>query len=92
MESLIYVLIHLYNGTVPWQYVEVRRDDNFVNIMNYKRTSSSQELAKDMPNGFVKIVDYVRGLKFLDVPDYDYFRWLFKELAYDNGVVLDNKF
>jgi len=92
MESLLYVLIHLYNGTVPWQYVEVKKDDNFVNIMNYKRTTSSVELAKDMPNGFVKIVDYVRGLNFLDTPDYDYIRWCFKEIAPENNVVLDGKF
>jgi casein kinase 1 len=75
MESLIYVLIHLYLGSVPWQYVEVKRDDNFVNIMNYKRTTSSQVLSLGMPNGFVKIVDYIRNLKFVDTPDYDHLKW-----------------
>ena len=46
MESLIYVLIYLYKGSVPWQFVEVKRDDNFVNIMNYKRLTPTEELAK----------------------------------------------
>ena len=75
MESLVYVLIHLFNGTVPWQFVEVSKEDNFVNIMNYKRTATTESLAEGMPKGFAKIVDYIRSLKFLDVPDYDYLRY-----------------
>lgn len=92
MESLIYVLIHLYLGSVPWQYVEVKRDDNFVNIMNYKRTTSSQVLSLGMPNGFVKIVDYIRNLKFVDTPDYDHLKWWFKEIAQEYAIDLDEQF
>ena len=92
MESLIYVLIHLYNGTVPWQFVEVEKEDNFVNIMNYKRLNSPETLCKSMPNGFVKVVEYIRKLKFLDIPDYDYIRWCFKEIANENNIKLDNSF
>lgn len=92
MESLIYVLVHLYNGTVPWQFVEVGKNDNFVNIMNYKRHSSSQKLIGNMPRGFTKIVDYIRKLQFTDLPDYDYLRWLFGELARDNKVIIDHQF
>ena len=75
MESLLYVLIHLYNGTVPWQFVEVNKDDNFVNIMNYKRLTPSSEISESMPSGFLKVVEYIRNLSFLDIPDYDYLRW-----------------
>jgi hypothetical protein len=92
MESLIYVLIHLYNGTVPWQFVEVLKDDNFVNIMNYKRLTPSSKLAQWMPFGFIKIVDYIRNLKFLDIPDYDYIRWCLKEILLENSIQINQSF
>ena len=92
MESLVYVLIHLFNGTVPWQFVEVSKEDNFVNIMNYKRTATTESLAEGMPKGFAKIVDYIRSLKFLDVPDYDYLRYWLLEIASSNDIQLDGEF
>ena len=71
--------------------VEVNKDDNFVNIMNYKRTATSDKISEGMPKGFAKIIDYIRGLRaanthgtlypehknsnYLDIPDYDYIRY-----------------
>mmetsp|Transcript_10552 Transcript_10552/g.10406 ORF Transcript_10552/g.10406 Transcript_10552/m.10406 type:complete len:157 (-) Transcript_10552:181-651(-) len=60
--------------------------------MNFKRLSCSEKLIGNFPRGFVKIVDYVRKLQFIDIPDYDYMRWCFAELARENEVVLDNKY
>lgn len=60
--------------------------------MNYKRNTPSHVLAESMPPGFTKIVDYIRGLKFLDKPDYDYIRWWINDIAQESGVILDESF
>lgn len=45
-----------------------------------------------MPTGFTKIVDYIRGLKYLDTPDYDYIKYQIHEIATSNEIHLDNLF
>jgi serine/threonine protein kinase len=61
MESLGYVLINLYLGTLPWQ-------DNLAGMIEEaKRLITTRE---GVPPVFKKYLQYVRSLKFEEAPDY----------------------
>lgn len=51
-----------------------------------------QELCKNLPNEFEKYFEYVRSLRFADKPDYVYLVNLFKIIAKNNNIILDNKY
>lgn len=81
IESFTYMLIHLGRGRLPWLYVDVKPGDNYINIFNCKRTIDSRELAGSLPYGFVKLIDYARGMDALDTPDYEYMRDIFRSMS-----------
>jgi hypothetical protein len=81
IESLVYMLIHLGRGRLPWLYVDVKPGDNYINIFNCKRRIDSNELAGSLPKGFAKLVDYARELDCLETPDYEYMRQIFNDMS-----------
>jgi hypothetical protein len=61
MESLGYVLTNLYLGALPWQ------DTQTTKIEEEKRLITTRY---DVPPVFKSYIQYVRCLKFEEVPDY----------------------
>lgn len=80
IESLVYMLIHLARGRLPWLFVDVRHGDNYINIFNCKRTINAKELVGSLPSGFVALVDYARSMEATDIPDYEYLRQILLEM------------
>jgi hypothetical protein len=50
------------------------------------------EICKNMPSEIQQCLQYVKSLKFEDVPDYDHILKLVQAGAHSAGVVLDNEF
>ena len=69
IESLAYVLIYLFCGSLPWIH---GRNSN--NIVQMKRSISSAELCQGLPEGLKNILDYSRTLTFQDKPNYNILR------------------
>ena len=85
VESLTYMLIHLGRGRLPWLYVDVKPGDNYINIFNWKRNIDSRDLVGSLNPGFIKLVDYARGLDALETPNYDYMKQIFYDMMDENS-------
>lgn len=63
-ESLMYLIVYLYKGSLPWQALLRENKKN-------KATISSSELFTGLPSFFLKIFNANEKLKFNERPDYD---------------------
>mmetsp|Transcript_20394 Transcript_20394/g.38197 ORF Transcript_20394/g.38197 Transcript_20394/m.38197 type:complete len:334 (+) Transcript_20394:24-1025(+) len=90
VESLIYVLIYLMKGNLPWQGLQARnRKEKYDRIMEVKMNSQLAVLCTDLPAEFETLLHYARTLRFTDAPDYDYCKRLLREAFARHSFVLD---
>ncbi|CAD8136389.1 unnamed protein product [Paramecium octaurelia] len=82
LESLGYMLIFLLKGSLPWQNVDYKNEEEKVKIVGLmKMRISSQELCQDLPNEFMKFIDLVKKMSYREKPDYKYFQQLLRRVA-----------
>eukprot|EP00826_Nyctotherus_ovalis_P063956 TRINITY_DN9376_c0_g1_i10.p1 TRINITY_DN9376_c0_g1~~TRINITY_DN9376_c0_g1_i10.p1 ORF type:complete len:222 (-),score=56.51 TRINITY_DN9376_c0_g1_i10:468-1133(-) len=75
LESLLYVLIYLLRRRLPWQGIRgCTKKEKQSKIMNVKISTPVELLCKGLPKQLCSLLYYVRGIKFEDKPNYDYFR------------------
>jgi serine/threonine protein kinase len=89
LESLGYVLVYLAQGTLPWQGIRAAKKVKYQRIMEKKRTTTPEELCRDLPSQFVTYFKYVRELDFEERPDYSYLRSLFRK-AFEKKAYTDD--
>ncbi|KAI0245389.1 kinase-like domain-containing protein [Lactifluus subvellereus] len=65
LESLVYVLIYLLQGSLPW--IGIGSKDL---VLQLKQQISACELCTGLPEGFALILEYSRSLAFSKKPDY----------------------
>lgn len=93
LESLGYVLVYLYKGSLPWQGIRVaNKKQKYTKIREKKQNIHPRELCRDMPSQLVEYFRYVRRLDFEDRPDYSYLRSLFRKALERNNYVDDGVF
>ena len=86
--SLGYVLIYFNTGTLPW-----KKFGGFMQLVGWmKRTTSFEKLCRGCPVEFEMFLNYCKGLRFDEDPDYDYLRKLFQNLMHKNKLEYDWKF
>lgn len=75
IESIMYVLIYLAKGKLPWQGIKCE-DNKLGNLKNRicdsKMNTPIKELCKGLPDEFQGMVKYVRDLGFYKQPNYRY--------------------
>lgn len=77
LESVAYMLLYMLKGKLPWQGVkESDKSEKCKKICNLKETITLQELCKDVPPFMFKMMRYIRFLRFVECPDYEYLRKL----------------
>ncbi|CAD8201251.1 unnamed protein product [Paramecium pentaurelia] len=78
LESVGYLLIYLYMGTLPWNNIVA--DDKTVKYYKIQRMKEAfrPESYINLPPELSKYLEYVRRLKFDQQPDYDYLFKLFR--------------
>jgi serine/threonine protein kinase len=64
VESLVYMFVFLAKGSLPWQ----GRTDHVATI---KSNTEMEVLCRDLPQCFLKTLQYARNLEFEEMPDYD---------------------
>jgi len=94
MESLGYVLMYFVRGTLPWQGMKAAtKKQKYEKISEKKMSTAVEVLCKSHPAEFSMYLNYCRGLRFEEVPDYIYlrqlFRILFRTLNYQNDFMYD---
>lgn len=81
MESLGYVLMYFNRGTLPWQGLKAaNKKQKYERISDKKMSTPVEVLCKGFPAEFSMYLNYCRGLRFDEAPDYMYLRQLFRIL------------
>lgn len=94
MESLGYVLMYFNRGNLPWQGLKAQtKKQKYDKISEKKMSTSVEVLSKGFPAEFAMYLNYCRGLRFEEAPDYMYlrqlFRILFRTLNYQYDYTFD---
>lgn len=93
LESVLYVLIYLMRGNLPWQGIVAKtKNEKYHKIMEVKMAVSLDRLCEGCPKDLEQMVAYVRGLKFDEKPDYDRLVRTLKQVAARRSLVLDRTF
>lgn len=75
--SMIYVMIYIVNKQLPWQLKEyVSLEERIRKIYEYKYSISPIMLCHGTPDILVTLLVYCYNLKYDEIPDYDYIRFL----------------
>lgn len=94
LESLIYIVIYLLKGNLPWQKLKYKKGEDkmkhFKQIERVKESVSSKQLCKGLPSEFSIMLDYARALNFDETPEYERLRCLLRNLFKKKGFLNDN--
>lgn len=82
LESLAYILIYFFRGSLPWQGLELETRDL---VVESKQATSAQVLCQGLPAQLRTFLEYSRSLSFDDKPDYDYLHNLFNTPLLQEG-------
>jgi serine/threonine protein kinase len=82
LESLVYVIVYLAKGSLPWQGVivqpgQIHQDE----VLRVKQATTVKALCKDLPQPFVDFVEHIRSLGFRDKPDYRFLSSILEKCA-----------
>ena len=99
LESIIYVLIYLFRGKLPWMNVKYKKDKDkdkdkeqrYNMILKMKETISEEELCNQLPNEYLAFLKYVKNMDFDEEPPYNKLIKMFKKL-YDSKSYQYDKF
>ena len=81
LESIGYVLLYLLRGSLPWQGLKIKNnDDRHKRILEKKISCSPEELGKDYPSEFAEYLRDVKKLDFEENPDYKKYKNMFLSL------------
>ncbi|ESN97151.1 hypothetical protein HELRODRAFT_85712 [Helobdella robusta] len=90
MESLGFVWIYLIKGRLPWQGLKVDLTDCRLSQIGKRKMETPLEVLCDrIPQEFVVYFEYVRRLGYLQRPDYEEIRKMFRRLGHSKGVEYD---
>ena len=81
MESLGYVFMYFLRGHLPWQVLKAAtKKQKYEKISEKKMSTQVETLCKGFPGEFGMYLNYCKGLRFEESPDYMYLRQLFRIL------------
>jgi casein kinase 1 alpha len=81
MESMGYVLMYFNRTSLPWQGLKaVLKKQKYEKICEKKMSTPVEVLCRGFPAEFAMYLNYCRGLRFEEAPDYMYLRQLFRIL------------
>lgn len=93
LESLGYVLMYFNRGALPWQGLKAAtKKQKYEKISEKKMSTPVDLLCKNFPSEFSMYLNYCRGLRFEEQPDYIYLRQLFRILFRTSGYQYDYLF
>jgi serine/threonine protein kinase len=92
LESIGYLLIYLYKGSLPWMNIKNKdKKERSRRICEKKESITEEELCEKLPKEFIIFLKYVRNLDFDEKPHYTALKKMFIKL-YDSKEYGDNDF
>ena len=90
LEAIGYTLIYFLTGKLPWQNLKVdEKNQKYQKIAELKIKTPVEQLCYGLPSQFATYLTYVKGLEFIEDPDYKYLKKLFRTLFVENGYDYD---
>jgi len=100
VEELMYVLVYLMSGGLPWQQFEAKTFDGMETgkwqrarqlhkVATMKKDMPPAELCAGLPRQMVELVEYSKNLGFFDEPDYKWMEDKILEAAEEQGYTMD---
>lgn len=82
LESLVYVIVYLVKGSLPWQGItvqpgQIHQDE----VLRVKQATTVKTLCEGLPQLFVEFVEQIQCLGFRDKPDYNFLRSILEKCA-----------
>lgn len=90
LESVGYMLVYFLKGVLPWQNLKKNKQskiDIIEKIGHVKLMTPVDILCEGLPECFSKYIEYTKGLKFAEEPDYQYLRDLFENSAKESNII-----
>jgi serine/threonine protein kinase len=93
LESIGYVLVRFLKGSLPWQSIKVKSvEERNEKITQMKIQTSPEVLCAGLPREFRQFFEYVRRLRYDEIPRYHWIRQTFNSLFIKSGYVNDGVF
>src|ERR1700761_8912250 len=93
LESLVYSIVYLCHGRLPWQDIitEGLDEQQYEAAVLEKKTAVAETLCQGLPLPFVMFTQHIQSLSFDEKPQYNHLRTLLMQcLALDSqGIVLN---
>jgi hypothetical protein len=85
IESVFYILIYFYNGTLPWKKSIKEYNGTIVDeIISIRNKINPYELCKGFPNEFIQLFQKIINRSEDDQPDYKGIIRVFQTILNDN--------
>ena len=79
LEALGHMFMYFLRGSLPWQGLKAtNKKQKYEKISEKKMSTPIEVLCKGCPAEFSMYLNYCRGLRFDEAPDYMYLRQLFR--------------
>ena len=93
LESMMFVLIYLLKGSLPWQNLKAREhSDKYKMIKECKYNTSPEMICSGLPKEFYLALRYCRDLTFSQKPNYSYLKDLFSDLFKSYKLIFDYEY
>ncbi|CAI2373639.1 unnamed protein product [Moneuplotes crassus] len=90
LESLCYLMIYLYRGSLPWEKDYMMTDEELQKVLYHaKKNKPITKLCKGFPREFHTFVEYIRDLGEKNSPDMRYLRNLLLKCLEKKDYSLD---
>ena len=87
------MLLYYLCGSLPWQGLKAVNELERDKLVKERKTRlPTKTLCEGCPSEFASYIDYVRGLRFNQRPDYVHLRQLFRRLFRARGFTYDAVF
>ena len=91
LESIIYMIIFLIKGKLPWQGVKaIKKNEKYLKIYKMKKNITPIELSKSLPKQITEFIKYIKQLKFDQEPDYNFLRGLFLSILKERIININS--
>lgn len=93
LESLMYTIIYLYTGTLPWlSRLNLSKEEKTSKIRLTKLLCTLSDLTQNLPPELKELTKYVLKLEFEETPDYSMMRGLIRHAAHAREIRFDWRF
>lgn len=90
LESLVYMLVYLYKGKLPWSDIKISdKRKRYKKIYKEKLKYTAEELCEKMPREYTVFLNYIRAMSFDEKPPYSSFIKMFTKLYNKNNYSHD---